>query len=129
VDLVDAVGGLWIDIPFGVHDPHAPPDGRTSSSLNFQAGRQLIYERALEYAPHAPPGLTTAGCGGSSGSSRAMARELDPIAMLPRAPVDFGTTCGRPSVPTRSRTGPLAARSMKQNVQYYCSGPGHARSA
>ena len=88
VDVVDAIGGLWIDIPFSVRDTHyALPDGRGYIEVNFQAGCQkLSGERALEYA-------RTRHQDSDYGRNRrqqrvivSLGRQLDPIAMLPRVP-------------------------------------------
>ena len=89
VDLVDAVGGLWIDIPFALHDAHyALPDGSGYIVLNFQ--RRLPEARTAS-APCSTRGRATqdSDYGRMRRQQRvivALARQLDPIAMLPRVP-------------------------------------------
>lgn len=129
VDLVDAVGGLWINIPFALHDPHyALPNGRGYIELNFRAGCQkLDGERALEYA-------RTRHADSDYGRMRrqqrvmvALARELDPLALLPRVPElldiardNLWTTIQPDEIADLAQ---LAARVDKENVQYYLFWP------
>lgn len=129
VDLVDAVGGLWIDIPFAVHDPHyAVPDGRGYIVLNFQAGCQKLNgERALEYARTRHQDSDFGRMRRQQRVIVAMARELDPIAMLSRAPEllkiardNLWTTILPDQI---ADFAALAARVDKQSIQYYLFWP------
>ena len=86
VDLVDAVGGLWIDIPYRVYDPSYPlPDGRGYIEVSFQAGcRKYNGERALEYARTRHQDSDYGRMQRQQRVITSLARQLDPIALLPR---------------------------------------------
>lgn len=91
VDLVDAIGGLWIDIPFSVYDPkYALPDGRGYIEVRFDAGCQkLDGERALEYARTRHQDSDWGRMRRQQRVIVALARQLDPIGLLPRVPALF----------------------------------------
>jgi LCP family protein required for cell wall assembly len=88
VDLVEAVGGLWIDIPYGLYDAHYPkPDGTGYIAISFKAGCQhLDGVRALEYARSRHQDSDYGRMKRQQRVLVALARELDPIALLPRVP-------------------------------------------
>lgn len=129
VDLVDAIGGLWIDIPFGVHDPHyALSDGSGYIELNFQAGCQKLGgERALEYARTRHQDSDFGRMRRQQRVIVAAARQLDPIAMLPRIPEllaiardNLWTTIQPDAIADMAA---LAARADLKDIQYYLFWP------
>ena len=88
VDLIDAVGGLWIDIPFPVSDPHyALPDGSGYITLDFRTGCQkLSGERALAYARTRNQDSDWQRMRRQQRVITALGRQLDPIGLLPKVP-------------------------------------------
>jgi polyisoprenyl-teichoic acid--peptidoglycan teichoic acid transferase len=88
VDLVDAVGGLWIDIPTSLYDAHYPkPDGTGYIQISIPAGCQkLSGRRALEYARSRHQDDDYGRMRRQQSVLVALDRELDPIALLPRVP-------------------------------------------
>jgi cell envelope-related function transcriptional attenuator common domain len=88
VDLVDAVGGLWIDIPHSLYDAKYPkPDGSGYIQVSIQPGCQKLGgERALEYARSRHQDDDYGRMRRQQAVLVALARELDPIALLPRVP-------------------------------------------
>lgn len=88
VDLVDAIGGLWIDIPYPVSDPHyALPDGSGYIELNFHTGCQkLSGERALQYARTRHQDSDWQRMRRQQRVITALGRQLDPIGLLPKVP-------------------------------------------
>lgn len=88
VDLVDAVGGLWIDIPFAVQDPrYALPDGSGYKEVSFRTGCQLLSgERALEYARTRHQDSDWGRMRRQQRVIVALARQLDPIALVTKVP-------------------------------------------
>jgi LCP family protein required for cell wall assembly len=129
VDLVDAIDGLWIDIPFSVHDGHyAKPDGSGYIELNFQAGCQKLNgERALQYARTRHQDSDFGRMRRQQRVIVSLARQLDPIAMLPRAPQlleiardNLWTTIQPDEIADLAE---LAARVDTEDVQYYLFWP------
>lgn len=129
VDLVDAIGGLWVDIPFGVHDPHyALPDGSGYKELNFSAGCQKLNgERALEYARTRHQDSDFGRMRRQQRVIIALGRQLDPIGMLPRVPDllaiardNLWTTIQPDEIGDLAE---LAARVDTKDVQYYLFWP------
>ncbi|MEO8272481.1 MAG: LCP family protein [Chloroflexota bacterium] len=129
VDLVDAIGGLWVDIPFGVHDSHyALPDGSGYIELNFTAGCQKLGgERALEYARTRHQDSDFGRMRRQQRVIVSLARQLDPIGMLPRVPDllaiardNLWTTLQPDEIADLAE---LAARVDKTDVQYYLFWP------
>jgi LCP family protein required for cell wall assembly len=129
VDLVDAIGGLWIDIPFAVHDDHyALPDGSGYKVLNFSAGCQkLSGEHALEYARTRHQDSDYGRMRRQQRVIVSVARQLDPIAMLSRVPKlldiaqdNLWTTLQQDEL---ADLAALAARVDKKDVQYYLFWP------
>ncbi len=88
VDLVDAVGGLWVDIPYNLRDDKYPlPDGTGYITINILAGcRKLSGEVALEYARSRHMDSDYGRMQRQQRVLVAVARQLDPIALLPRVP-------------------------------------------
>lgn len=88
VDLVDAVGGLWVDIPYNLYDDKYPlPDGTGYISIRILAGcRKLNGEVALEYARSRQMDSDYGRMQRQQRVLVAVARQLDPIALLPRVP-------------------------------------------
>ena len=88
VDLIDAIGGLWIDIPYPVSDPHyALPDGSGYIELNFHTGCQkLSGEKALEYARTRHQDSDWQRMRRQQRVISAIGRQLDPIGLLPKVP-------------------------------------------
>lgn len=129
VDLVDAIGGLWIDIPFAVHDDHyAKPDGSGYIEVNFSAGCQKLKgERALQYARTRHQDSDYGRMRRQQRVIVALARQLDPIAMLPRVPElldiardNLWTTIQPNEIADLAE---LAARVDTEAVQYYLFWP------
>jgi LCP family protein required for cell wall assembly len=88
VDLIDAIGGLWVDIPFSVTDAHYPlPDGTGYIEIHIPAGCQkLDGERALEYARSRHQDSDYGRMVRQQRVLVAISKQLDPIAMLPDVP-------------------------------------------
>jgi polyisoprenyl-teichoic acid--peptidoglycan teichoic acid transferase len=129
VDLVDAIGGLWVDIPFPVHDPHyALPSGRGYIELNFSAGCQkLDGERALEYARTRHQDSDYGRMRRQQRVLVSFARQVDPLAMLPKVPDllavardNLWTTIQPEDIADMAA---LAARVDMDSIQYYLFWP------
>jgi len=88
VDLVNAVGGLWIDIPHSLYDAHYPkPDGTGYIQVSIPAGCQKLNGiRALEYARSRHQDDDYGRMRRQQSVLVALDRELDPIALLPQVP-------------------------------------------
>ena len=88
VDLIDAIGGLWVDIPFSVTDEHYPlPDGTGYISIHIPAGcQELDGERALEYARSRHQDSDYGRMVRQQRVLIALSKQLDPVAMLPDVP-------------------------------------------
>lgn len=88
VDLIDAIGGLWVDIPYSVTDEHYPlPDGTGYISIHIPAGcQELDGERALEYARSRHQDSDYGRMVRQQRVLIAISKQLDPIAMLPDVP-------------------------------------------
>jgi LCP family protein required for cell wall assembly len=129
VDLVDAIDGLWVDIPFSVYDGHyALPNGTGYITLNFKAGCQKLNgERALQYARTRHQDSDFGRMRRQQRVIVSLARQLDPIAMLPRAPKlleiardNLWTTIQPDEIADLAE---LAARVDTDDVQYYLFWP------
>jgi polyisoprenyl-teichoic acid--peptidoglycan teichoic acid transferase len=124
VDLVDAVGGLWIDIPASVHDDHyALPDDSGYKVVDFSAGcQQLSGERALEYARTRHQDSDYFRNRRQQRVIVALARQLDPLGLLARAPdlIDIAQDNLWMTIQQDELAGlaELAARVDTKNVQY-----------
>jgi LCP family protein required for cell wall assembly len=88
VDLIEAIGGLWIDIPYPVQDPHyALPDGSGYVTLDFHTGCQkLSGEKALEYARTRHQDSDWQRMRRQQRVITALGRQLDPVGLLPKVP-------------------------------------------
>jgi LCP family protein required for cell wall assembly len=88
VDLVDAIGGLWVDQPYSVHDTHYPlPNGAGYIEITLPAGcHKLNGAKALEYARSRHQDSDYGRMQRQQRVLVALARQLDPIALLPRVP-------------------------------------------
>ena len=88
VDLVDAIGGLWIDPPYSVFDKHYPlPNGLGYIQISIPAGcHKLSGVRALEYARSRHMDSDYGRMQRQQRVLIALARQLDPIALLSRVP-------------------------------------------
>lgn len=129
VDLVDAIGGLWVDIPFSVHDSSYPlSNGSGYIEVNFSAGCQKLNgERALEYARTRHQDSDFGRMRRQQRVIVSVARQLDPLAMLPRVPKlleiardNLWTTIAPDEIADMAA---LAARADKKDVQYYLFWP------
>jgi LCP family protein required for cell wall assembly len=87
-DLVKAIGGLWIDVPFALYDEHYPdPDGTGRKTIYIPAGCQRLGgEKALAYARSRHSSDDYARMNRQQLVLEALARQVDPIAMLPKVP-------------------------------------------
>ena len=86
VDLIDAVGGLWIDVPYSLYDDQYP-SGAGQITVSISAGCQkLDGTRALEYARSRHSSDDYARMARQQIVLKALARQLDPIALLPKVP-------------------------------------------
>ncbi|MBI2781318.1 MAG: LCP family protein [Chloroflexi bacterium] len=129
VDLVDAIGGLWIDIPFAVRDDrYALPDGRGYIVVNFAAGCQKLNgERALEYARTRHQDSDYGRMRRQQRVLVALGRQVDPIGLLPQVPKLLDIA--RDNLWTTLQPGDiaglaqLAARADKNDIQYYLFWP------
>ena len=88
VDLVDAVGGLWLDIPYRLYDARYPlPDGTGYIQISIPAGcHKLTGERALEYARSRHMDSDYGRMQRQQRVLVGLARQLDPLGLLPRVP-------------------------------------------
>jgi LCP family protein required for cell wall assembly len=88
VDLVNAVGGLWIDIPHSLFDDRYPkPDGTGYITVSIQPGcQQLDGTTALEYARSRHQDDDYGRMRRQQAVLVALDRELNPIALLPQVP-------------------------------------------
>ena len=88
VDLVEALGGLWIDVPYTLRDVRYPlPDGSGYISITIRSGCQRLNgERALQYARSRHQDSDYGRMKRQQKVLVALARQLDPIGLLPRVP-------------------------------------------
>jgi len=86
VDLIDAIKGLWIDVPFTLYDEHYPgPTGQIT--VYVPAGCQkLDGTEALEYARSRHSSDDYSRMARQQLVLKALARQIDPLALLPRVP-------------------------------------------
>ena len=109
VRLVNAVDGLWIRIPESVYDDHYPKvDGSGYTTVSFDAGCQkLSGGQALAYARSRHQDSDYGRMGRQQLVLLSLRRELDPVALLERAPEllsiakdDLWTTIKRKDLPS-----------------------------
>ncbi len=88
VDLIDAIGGLWVDSPYTVYDSHYPlPNGTGYIEISLPAGcHKLTGEKALEYARSRHMDSDYGRMQRQQRVLVAVAKQLDPLALLPRVP-------------------------------------------
>jgi LCP family protein required for cell wall assembly len=88
VDLVDAIGGLWVDVPASLYDAHYPkPDGTGYITISIKAGCQhMDGERALEYARSRHQDSDYGRMRRQQRVLLALSHQLDPLAMLAQVP-------------------------------------------
>jgi LCP family protein required for cell wall assembly len=86
VDLIDALGGLWVDVPYSLYDEHYPgPTGQIT--VYVSAGCQkLDGTEALEYARSRHSTDDYSRMGRQQIVLKALARQIDPIGLLPKVP-------------------------------------------
>jgi polyisoprenyl-teichoic acid--peptidoglycan teichoic acid transferase len=86
VDLVNAIGGLWLDQPSSLYDAHYPvPDGSGYIEIYLPAGcHKLNGDRALEYARSRHQDDDYGRMLRQQRVLLALARQVDPVAMLPQ---------------------------------------------
>jgi LCP family protein required for cell wall assembly len=87
-DLVKAIGGLWIDVPYTLYDEHYPdPDGTGRRTVYIQAGCQRLGgEKALAYARSRHSSSDYDRMQRQQLVLEALARQVDPIGLLPKVP-------------------------------------------
>jgi LCP family protein required for cell wall assembly len=86
VDLIDAVNGLWVDVPYALYDDQYP-SGNGQITVSIPAGCQkLDGTEALEYARSRHSSNDYSRMRRQQVVLRALARQLDPIKLLPKVP-------------------------------------------
>jgi len=86
VDLVDAVNGVWVDVPYTLYDEHYP-SGNGQITVYVPAGCQkLDGTEALQYARSRHSSDDYSRMRRQQIVIRALARQLDPIKLLPKLP-------------------------------------------
>lgn len=127
VRLVDAIGGLWIDIPYAVHDNAYPlENGSGDVALNLKAGCQhLNGHYALAYARTRHQDSDYNRMGRQQLVLNALAHQVDPIALLPKIPDllsiardDLWTTFAATEVPDLAALADRVDRSTIQNIRF-----------
>jgi LCP family protein required for cell wall assembly len=88
VDLVDALGGVWIDVPFRMYDPEYPnEDGSGHIAITIKAGcRHLNGHYALAFARIRHIDSDYYRMGRQQMVLEALARQVDPISVLTQLP-------------------------------------------
>jgi polyisoprenyl-teichoic acid--peptidoglycan teichoic acid transferase len=88
VRLVDAIGGLWINVPERLTDEHYPlEDGSGLIKLDIQPGCQRLDGRmALAYARSRHQDSDYGRMARQQAVLVALARQVDPMVLLPRVP-------------------------------------------
>lgn len=86
VQLVDAVGGVWIDVPARVYDPSYPLEDGGNIEIEIEAGCQKLDGRhALAYARSRDQDSDYQRMKRQQWVLQAVRRQFDPVAMVPRA--------------------------------------------
>ena len=87
VGLVNAIGGLWIDIPHALYDSHYPlEDGSRDIVVSFKAGCQKLNGRyALAYARSRHQDSDYGRMARQQLVVVALRQQLDPLKLLPQA--------------------------------------------
>jgi len=87
VDLVDAVGGVWIDVPEAVRDDNYPREDGTKIRIRIRAGCQKFDgTTALAYARSRHQDSDYHRMERQQLVLQAVRRQFDPISMLPQLP-------------------------------------------
>lgn len=91
VDVVDAMGGLWIDVPEAVRDDrYRPETGGVQIDIRIRPGCQKLDGRmALAYARSRHQDSDYARLARQEVTLRAMRGQFDPLAVLPQLPQLF----------------------------------------
>ncbi|HSL98215.1 MAG TPA: LCP family protein [Candidatus Deferrimicrobiaceae bacterium] len=87
-DLVKALGGLWIDVPYALYDERYPdPNGTGRKTIYIAAGCQRLGgEKALAYARSRHSTDDYSRMHRQQLVLEALARQVDPIALIPKVP-------------------------------------------
>ena len=86
VDLIDAINGLWVDVPYTLYDEHYP-SGAGQVTVYIPAGCQkLDGTEALEYARSRHSSDDYSRMLRQQTVLRALAHQIDPLALLPKVP-------------------------------------------
>lgn len=86
VQLVDAVGGVWIDVPARVYDPSYPLEDGGNVEIEIEPGCQKLDGRdALAYARSREQDSDYQRMKRQQWVLQAIRRQFDPVAMVPRA--------------------------------------------
>ncbi len=88
VRLVDAIGGLWIDVPEAVYDSHYPLENGTANvQLYIKAGCQRLSGHfALAYARSRHMDSDYGRMERQQRTLVALANQVDPLALVPKVP-------------------------------------------
>ena len=86
VDLIDALHGLWIDVPYTLYDEHYP-SGAGQITVYVPAGCQkLDGTEALEYARSRHSSDDYSRMARQQLVLKALAHQIDPLSLLPKVP-------------------------------------------
>jgi LCP family protein required for cell wall assembly len=127
VRLVNAIGGLWIDVPYAVHDDKYPlENGRGDVSLTIKAGCQhLNGHYALAYARTRHQDSDYNRMGRQQLVLNALAHQVDPIELLPKVPDllgiardDLWTTFGLGDAADLAALADRVDRRTVQNIRF-----------
>jgi len=87
VDAVDALGGVWIDVPYPIHDDRYPLEGGGYTVVNINAGCQRLSGHvALEFARSRHQASDYQRMDRQQITLEALAHQIDPIGLLPQVP-------------------------------------------
>ena len=87
VDVIDALGGVWINVPYPIHDDAYPLEGGGYTVVNIKAGCQLLSGHvALEFARSRHQASDYQRMDRQQITLEAVARQVDPIALLGQMP-------------------------------------------
>ena len=121
--LVNSVNGLWIRLPEALYDNHYPKvDGSGYVTISFKAGCQkLSGSEALQYARSRHQDSDYGRMRRQQLTLLALRRQLDPLALLERAPEmlsiakdDLWTTIKRRDLPSPRRARRVRAGARRR---------------